>query len=70
MNCGAEVRIPIAMRASELHGLLTSSLKSCESEVYIRDEDGRPVLYLVKHDGNGRGYILCSRPLTYLPEEA
>lgn len=69
MRCGEKVTIPTPVRASDLKRLLDAVCNNFDAEVYIREENGRPIVYLVQHDGSGTGTILASRPLNFFPEE-
>lgn len=70
MRTGTEVRVPIPFRAIDLMEWLQSMARPFpNAETYIREEGGKAILYLVKHDGSGSGVIVGSRPLPHLPEQ-
>jgi hypothetical protein len=66
-----ELRIPTATRASDLRSLLAVAGDS-DPEVYVGNDCGNTVLYLVKRidDGRGMGKVLASRVISTLSEDA
>jgi hypothetical protein len=69
MKAGDEVRLHAPLMGSDLAKFLATY--GDNSEVYVRVEDDKAVLYVVKRDVDrpGVGKLFASRTIPLLPEE-